>query len=187
MISTYSIVLFLTSLYCNDNIKMNNTVYYITTVYIEFEIKNVVNYMKGELKLNVEVRYISRSGNTKKIADAIGKELGVKPLEAIIPLKKNTTILFLGSALYALQLDNEMINFIENTCFDKVDKIYCFSTTSLIQSSYSALSKALAKKGVKPEKLEFHCRGKFGALYSTRPNKQDIKKAAIFARTAVKL
>lgn len=137
--------------------------------------------------MNIEIRYISRTGNTKKIADAIGNELEVKPAEATAPITEYTDILFLGSALYALQLDKEMIKFIKTLSPNKVGKIYCFSTTSLLQSSYNTLYKALLKQGIKPEKLEFHCRGRFGALYADRPNKTDIKAAVSFAKKAIKI
>ena len=135
--------------------------------------------------MNIEIRYISRTGNTKKIAEAIGKELGIEPLEASVSLDKQTDILFLGSALYALQLDSEMIKFIKSLSPEKVKRVYCFSTTSLLQSSYKTLSKALVKQGITPEKLEFHCKGKFGALYSDKPNKTDINHAIAFAKKAI--
>lgn len=137
--------------------------------------------------MKINVRYTSRTGNTKKLADAIGNELDINAKTASTPLDEYTDILFLGSALYALQLDTEMINFIKTLSPDTVGKIYCFSTTSLLQSSYNTLSKALLKQGLKLEKLEFHCRGKFGALYAERPNKTDIKNVKIFAKKAIKI
>lgn len=137
--------------------------------------------------MNIEIRYISRTGNTKMIADAIGKELDIEPVEATDTITEYTDILFLGSALYALQLDKDMIKFVKTLSPKLVGKIYCFSTTSLLQSSYNTLYKALAKQGIKPEKLEFHCRGRFGALYADRPNKSDIKAAVAFTKKAIKL
>lgn len=137
--------------------------------------------------MKINIRYTSRTGNTKKLADANGSELDIDIKTASTPLDEYTDILFLGSALYALQLDTEMINFIKTLSPNNVGKIYCFSTTSLLQSSYNTLSKALLKQGLKPEKLEFHCRGKFGALYAERPNKTDIKNVKIFAKKAIKI
>jgi hypothetical protein len=55
-----------------------------------------------------------------------------------------------------------------------------------MQSSYNTLSKALIKQGIKSEELEYHCKGRFGALYAGRPNKSDIKNAAIFAKKIIK-
>ena len=46
--------------------------------------------------MNIQVRFLSKSGNTKKVADAISKEVGV-PAESIAKgISGSTDILFLG-------------------------------------------------------------------------------------------
>lgn len=135
--------------------------------------------------MNIEIRYTSRSGNTKKIAEAIGEQLGVTPQSVTVPLSEDVDILFLGSALYALQLDKNMLSFIDTLSPEAAKKVYCFSTTAVLTSSYGTLKKALSKQRIIPEKLEFHCKGQFGALHMGHPDNSDIKRAKSFAKKAV--
>lgn len=132
--------------------------------------------------MNIQIRYISRSGNTQKVAKTIAKELQVEAKDASIPLDDKADILLLGSALYAFQIDQDMLNFIKTLSKENVTKVYCFSTSALLTSSYNTLNKALQKQGLTLETFEFHCRGKFGALHADRPNKSDLKRAGEFAR-----
>lgn len=71
--------------------------------------------------MNIEVRYLSKSGNTKKLADAIARELGItaKPITQAVPT--NTDILFLGGAVYWGGINGELKDFIK-TLGGKVKK-----------------------------------------------------------------
>ena len=51
-------------------------------------------------KLNIEVRYYSKTGNTKKLADGIAKTLGVKAKSLEEPINGEVDVLFLGSSVY---------------------------------------------------------------------------------------
>lgn len=136
--------------------------------------------------MNIEVRYLSKSGNTKKIADAIAAELGItaKPITESIP--SNTDLLFLGGAVYAAGIDKQLKQFI-HTLPEKTKEAAIFSTAAILPSAYPQMKKLLEAEGIKVAKEEFHCRGEFMKLHSGRPDGDDLTKAKQFARKFIKV
>ncbi|MDR0818885.1 MAG: flavodoxin [Oscillospiraceae bacterium] len=129
--------------------------------------------------MNIEVRYLSKSGNTAKVAEAIATALNVtaKPIsEQVAP---DTDILFLGGAVYAFEIDDELKAFIRN--LDGVKAVAVFSTTAVVKSAYSHIKPLLEKKGIKVIPTDFHCRGEFKFMRKGRPNSDDLAKARQFA------
>ena len=85
--------------------------------------------------MKVEIRYYTRSGNTKKLAEAIAKAVGVKARTVDEPLKEDVDILFLGSSVYAYGVDDSVKKFISNIDV-RIGKVVNFSTAALIKSTY---------------------------------------------------
>ena len=59
----------------------------------------------------IAVRYFSRTGNTKAVAEAIAKEAGVSAVSVDSPdaaIKQPIDVLFIGGALYAYGIDNHL-------------------------------------------------------------------------------
>lgn len=135
--------------------------------------------------MNIEVRYYSKSGNTKKVADAIAEEVGVLAESIDNKLSKETDILFLGGALYWAGIDGELKNFINNLD-NSVKKVAIFSTASIAKSAYGDIKKLLEAKNIYVYENEFHCRGEFKMLHKGRPNIDDLSRARKFARSIVK-
>ena len=131
--------------------------------------------------MNIEVRYYSRGGNTKKIAEAIAKAVGVEAKTVSEPLTEDVDILFLGSAPYAFDVDDEVKKFI-NGIHVSVGKVVNFSTSAAVKSTRKYVEKLLADKKIPVAKEEFSCRGAFAMLHKGRPNEADQKAAADFAR-----
>ena len=50
------------------------------------------------------VRYYTKTGNTKRLAEAIAKELGVEALPISKPVKEPVDALFLGNSYYACRV-----------------------------------------------------------------------------------
>lgn len=134
--------------------------------------------------MKVAVRYYSRGGNTKKLAEAIAQAVGVEALTTDAPLTEDTDILFLGSAVYAYGVDENIKKFISGIDV-KVGKVVNFSTAALIKSTYKQVGKLLREKGIPQAREEFYCRGSFALMHRGRPNEADCKKAAAFARKIV--
>lgn len=134
--------------------------------------------------MNIEVRYLSKSGNTKKLADAIARELGItaKPITQAVPT--NTDILFLGGAVYWGGIDGELKDFIK-TLDGKVKKTAVFSTAAIVPSAYPQMSKLIKAQHVTVLEKEFHCRGEFKKIHGGHPNSRDLQLAGEFAREVV--
>ena len=62
--------------------------------------------------MKAAVRYYTRSGNIKKLAEAIAKAVGVEAKTVDEPLREDVDILFLGSSVYAYGVDDSIKNFI---------------------------------------------------------------------------
>ena len=58
------------------------------------------------------VRYYTRSGNVKKLADAVADELGVKSLDVSAGLDEYVDVLFLGSSVYGANIDPAVKGFL---------------------------------------------------------------------------
>ena len=134
--------------------------------------------------MKIAVRYFSRGGNTKKLADAISKAVGVEAETTSVPLTEDVDILFLGSSVYANGVDNAIKEFV-NGINVKVGKVVNFSTAALIKSSYKQVSKLLEGKHIPFAIEEFYCRGSFAMMHKGRPNADDCSAAAEFARKII--
>jgi flavodoxin len=58
------------------------------------------------------VRYYTKTGNTKRLAEAIAKELGVEALPVSETVNEKVDILFLGNSYYAFDIDPEVKAFV---------------------------------------------------------------------------
>lgn len=133
----------------------------------------------------IAIRYYSKSGNTKKVADAISKAIGVPAETVDTPILEPVEILFLGSAVYGAGVDAKVKNFITSIDRNKIKKIVNFSTAALLPSTYSQISKLLGARGIPLDDREFHCRGKFTFMHGGRPDEEDLEQAQIFAQAIV--
>ena len=131
--------------------------------------------------MKVAIRYYTSGGNTKKLADAISKAVGVDAETTSAPLTGDVDILFLGSSVYANGVDSEVKEFIKGINV-KVGKVVNFSTAALIKSTYKQVSKLLGENQIPLAKEEFYCRGSFAMMHKGRPNADDCNAAADFAK-----
>ena len=134
--------------------------------------------------MNTAVRYYTRSGNTKKLADAIAKTISSESKDLSTPLEERAEILFLGCSYYAFDVDAEVKRFIvENK--DKIGKIVCFGTSAMMKSMRKPVSRVADTVGIAVAEEEFHCRGQFGKVHKGRPNEDDLNAVAAFAKRVI--
>ena len=131
--------------------------------------------------MKVAIRYYTRGGNTKKLADTISEAIGVEAKTPSDPLTEDVDILFLGSSVYAYGVDDEVKKFISGIDV-KVGKVVNFSTAAIIKSTHKQVAKLLAEKHIPLAEEEFACKGSFGIMHQGRPNADDCKAAAAFAK-----
>lgn len=135
--------------------------------------------------MKIEVRYFSRGGNTKKLAEAIAKAVGAEAKTVSEPLTEDVDILFLGSSPYAFDVDDEVKKFISGIDV-RVGKTANFSTSASLRSTKRYVEKLLAEKNIPMADAEFSCPGSFLFLHKGRPNDADLKAAADFAKNITK-
>lgn len=135
--------------------------------------------------MKIAVRYYTKSGNTKKLADAIAKAVGVEALPISEPLKKDVDFLFLGSSVYAAGISSGVKNFISSINVS-IGTVVNFSTAAIINSTYKQVKKLVKAKGIQMLDKEYHCRGSFSVMHRGKPDEQDIQNAASFAREIIK-
>lgn len=134
--------------------------------------------------MKIAVRYYTRSGNTKKLAEAIARELGVEALDVTQPLPEPTDILFLGCSYYAFDVDEHVKSFIIDNAL-KIRKLALFGTSAMMKSTYKPVKRVTDGAGVELLEEQFHCRGAFGPAHKGRPNDDDCRAAARFAKDTV--
>lgn len=130
--------------------------------------------------MKIAVRYYTRSGNTKKLAEAIAEAISVESCDITVPLTEKADILFLGSSYYAFDADDAVKTFIADNK-DNIGKIVCFGTSAIMKSMKKPITKVAGKLGVAVADEEFHCRGQFGKIHKGRPNEEDIDALKRFA------
>jgi flavodoxin I len=137
-----------------------------------------------------QVIYYSKSGNTRKVADAIAEELGIKAVDVnAASLDPGAKVVFLGSGRYGGLPGPEMQKFIESNDF-KSRKVAYFSTCWRAGLSkdreVESTNKALEKKGA-IVLGDYHCLGKTKIFNGGHPNQEDLDGAKKFAREMAKL
>ena len=128
------------------------------------------------------VRYYTKTGNTKRLAEAIANELGVEALPISEPVKEQVDFLFLGNSYYAFDIDPEIKKFVSSLDKDKVGKIVNFGSAAMLNSTYKKVKAVADKAGIAMDENEFHCKGEFKGIHKGRPNENDLKEAAEFAK-----
>ncbi|MCR4996761.1 MAG: flavodoxin [Butyrivibrio sp.] len=127
------------------------------------------------------VRYYTKTGNTKKLAEAIANELGVEALPISEQINEKVDILFLGNSYYAFSIDPEVRDFVRSLDKNKVGAIVNFGSAAMLNSTFKKVKAEADKVGIPMMDKEFHCKGEFKGLHKGRPNSDDLKDAAKFA------
>ena len=135
--------------------------------------------------MKIAVRYYTKTGNTKRLAEAVAEAAGTEALPLSEPIEEPVDILFLGNSYYAFNIDPEVREFIQKLDKNKVGRIVNFGSAAMLNSTYKKVKAEADMAGIEMDKREFHCKGEFKGLHKGRPNTQDLKAAADFAKTVI--
>ena len=135
--------------------------------------------------MKIAVRYYTKTGNTKKLAEAVAEAVGAEALPLNAPIEEAVDIFFLGNSYYAFSIDPEVREFVRSLDRNKVGRIVNFGTAAMLNSTYKKVKAEADKVGVPMDEREFHCRGEFKGMHKGRPSEADLKAAAAFARSIV--
>lgn len=110
------------------------------------------------MRIKTAVRYFSKLGNTKRIAEAIAQGAGVKAVSiADDPkLQEYINILFLGGAPYANIMAPELKEYAESLKAEQVGRVILFTTSNWSRRTVLALRKLLTNNGIKVDKEYFY-------------------------------
>ncbi|MCR4882548.1 MAG: flavodoxin [Clostridiales bacterium] len=131
------------------------------------------------------VRYYTKTGNTKRLAQAIADAIGVEALPLSTPVEEPVDILFLGNSYYAFTIDPEVRAFIASLDKTKVGRIVNFGSAAMLNSTLKKVKAEAVRVGIPVDAREFHCRGEFKGIHKGKPDENDLKAAAAFARKIV--
>ena len=132
--------------------------------------------------MKTAVRYYTKTGNTKRLAEAIAGAIGAEALPLSAPIDEPVDVLFLGNSYYAFNIDPEVKEFIRKLDKSKVGRIVNFGSAAMLNSTYKKVKAEADKVGIPMDAHEFHCKGEFKGVHKGRPNAEDLKAAADFAK-----
>ena len=135
--------------------------------------------------MNIAVRYYTKTGNTKRLAEAVAEAVGTEALPISTPVTEHVDILFLGNSYYAFSIDPEVRAFVQGLDKEKVGKIVNFGSAAMLNSTYKKVKAEADKVGIPMDEREFHCKGEFKGIHKGRPDEADLKAVAEFARKIV--
>ena len=131
--------------------------------------------------MKVAVRYYTKTGNTKKLAEAVAEAAGTQAFPLSAPIEEPVDILFLGNSYYAFTIDPEVRDFVRSLDSSKVGRIVNFGSAAMLNSTYKKVKAEADKIGVPMDEREFHCKGEFKGLHKGKPDDSDLKAASEFA------
>ena len=135
--------------------------------------------------MKAAVRYYTKTGNTKRLAEAVANAVGVEALPLESPIEEAVDVLFLGNSYYAFNIDPEVRAFLRKLDKEKVGRIVNFGSAALLNSTYSKVKAEADKAGIPMDEREFLCRGEFKGIHKGRPNAEDLAAAAEFAKSII--
>lgn len=126
------------------------------------------------------IRYFTQSGNTKKLADAIGNALSLEAENLDAPLSEKVEVLFLGCSYYAFDMDPHVKTFLQENK-NQIGQVVLFGTSCMMKSMKKPMKKVLDPLNIALSENEFHCHGSFGPLHKGKPDEADLKAVRDFA------
>ncbi|MBQ6488173.1 MAG: hypothetical protein IJI75_02990 [Solobacterium sp.] len=135
--------------------------------------------------MKAAVRYYTKTGNTKRLAEAVAEAVGTEALPISTPVDEPVDILFLGNSYYAFTIDPEVRNFIRSLDKNNVGRIVNFGSAAMLNSTWKKVKAEADKAGIKMDEREFHCKGEFKGVHKGRPNAEDLAAASAFAKSIV--
>jgi flavodoxin len=109
-----------------------------------------------EVVMKYAIRYQSRGGNTRAVAETIAEILGIKAESIDIPLEENVDILFLGGGVYKWTSDKKLKEFLENINPEIIGKIIPFGTSGGQKIVIKEIQKFAEKRGIKVDEKNLY-------------------------------
>lgn len=132
--------------------------------------------------MEINVVYSSRTGHSKKLAEAIANELSRTALDlkqSAVP--EHADLMFLVTGIYAGKSAPQVLEFIK-TLTPQLIKRVCLVTSSMSRTSPTTIRALLEKKGIFVLPEEYKCKGSFLFFGMGHPSAEEVADAARFAK-----
>ena len=120
------------------------------------------------------IRYYSKFGHSKQMAQAIEETVGAKATTVAEPLTEPVDTLYLGAGVLLGKVNSAVLDFINALTPDEVKQVVLFGSCAIIDSPVPQMRQALEAKGIKVSDKSFTCKGSMGPIHMGHPNKADI-------------
>lgn len=113
--------------------------------------------------MNIAIRYQSRGGHVKEIAEIISEGVGVEPIsidDPRAPLTKHVDLLFIGGALYKFALDPGMEEYIKSLPEGIASKAIVFGSSWFSHRPVLLLKERMKERGIDVHPSAMWMRGK---------------------------
>lgn len=126
--------------------------------------------------MSCAIRYYSRSGNTKALADAIAAATGTRAISVDAKdaaISTPVDVLFVGGALYAYGIDGHLKNYLKSLKSHDAVQAVVFSTSWVSKHAIDLIKKGLEEAGIPVAGDVLYVRSK--------PDATQLEEAAAFA------
>ena len=125
------------------------------------------------------VRYASRGGNTRAVADEIAKKIDVKAERISEPLEEEVDVLFLGAGVWFASETKDMKEYLAALDSGKIKQIVAFSTSGHLESAIKKITAAAKDKGIKVHEESFDLHLNMQGMTFFAPAGGDLTKEQI--------
>ncbi|WP_416037737.1 flavodoxin family protein [Lactococcus formosensis] len=125
------------------------------------------------------VRYASRGGNTRAVADEIAKKIDVKAERISEPLEEEVDVLFLGAGVWFVSVTKDMKEYLAALDSGKIKQIVAFSTSGHLESAIKKITAAAKDKGIKVHEESFDLHLNMQGMTFFAPAGGDLTKEQI--------
>jgi flavodoxin len=134
--------------------------------------------------MKVKVVYHSKTGNTKKVAEAIAKAVGTTAVQITDKINFDSAdLLFIGDGVYGAKPNKITVEFIKTLSSDKVKNVAVFGTYGGQKKAIIGMKELLTNQGINVAEESFGCKGKSWAILNRKhPDVKDLEAAQQFAK-----
>lgn len=132
--------------------------------------------------MKTAIRYYSKFGHSKQMAEAIEDLVGAKAATVAEPLNEPVETLYLGAGVFLGKVGGAVMDFISTLTPDKVKCVVLFGSCAIIESPVPQMRKALEVRGIAVSDKSFTCKGSMGPVHSGHPDAKDIEAFRQFIR-----
>ncbi len=120
------------------------------------------------------IRYFSKFGHSKQMAEAIEEIVGAKAAPVSEPMREPVDLLFLGAGVFLGKVNGAVIDFIGTLKPEMVKSVVLFGSCAIIDSPVPQMRKALEARGIPVSDKSFTCKGAMGPIHKGHPDTKDL-------------